>query len=270
MLKVLTKKDIELLIDFYQSINDFDENYIRQMYDTLEESKFLFASVEKEKITCLIVVSLINNNYHLEKTLYKKYNESLIKDLIRYATSELRKYDQGLNIIYDNFPYDEIMNDIMLELGFKCSYLNMHFNNYNDKQELIKPTISLNDKKDDVLIYIYKRLIEDIKSNDLYLGVTSLIPDISTIRLENTNVAVIRENNEVIGTLRFGIVSNSILLDSLYANNEDGYKDLINLVRNLTNKDIEISISPSRVNLIKLLENLGFRKIQTDYILKLN
>lgn len=125
-------------------------------------------------------------------------------------------------------------------------------------------------KKDDVLIYIYKRLIEDIKSNDLYLGVTSLIPDISTIRLENTNVAVIRENNEVIGTLRFGIVSNSILLDSLYANNEDGYKDLINLVRNLTNKDIEISISPSRVNLIKLLENLGFRKIQTDYILKLN
>lgn len=271
MLKVLTKKDIELLINFYQSINAFDENYIRQIYDDLGESKFLFASVEKEKITCLLVVNLINNNYHMEKILYKKYNESLIKDIIGYATSKLRAYEQGLNIIYDNFPYDEIMNDIMLEQGFKCSYLNMCMSNYNEKKELIKPTISLNDKKDDVRIYIYKRLIEDIKSNDLYLGTSSLIPDISTIRLENTNVAVIRDsNNEVSGTLRFGIVSNSLLLDSLYANDESIYKDLINLARNLTNKDMEISISPSRVNLIKLLEDIGFRKNQTDYILKLN
>lgn len=271
MLKVITKKDIELLINFYKSINDLDDDHIRQIYDDLEYSKLMFASINKDKIDYLLSVNIINNNYHMEKLLFKEYDESLTKDLISFAITELRKDDRGLNVIYDNFPYDEVMNEIMLEQGFKCNYLNMSWSYDGLHQELIKPSISLNDKKDDVTIYIYRRLIEDIKSNDIYLGTNSLIPDISTIRLENTNVAVTRdEAGNVTGTLRFGIVSNSILLDSMYADNELIYKDLINLVRNLTNKDIEISITPSRVNIIKLLESFGFKKIQTDYIFKLN
>lgn len=114
-------------------------------------------------------------------------------------------------------------------------------------------------------------MIEEIKSNDLYLGTNSLIPDISTIRLENINVATIRDSSkEVCGTIRFSLVSDFILLDSLYASNEENYRALINLVKNLTLRRLEISISPSRVNLIKLLENMGFQKLQADYFFKLN
>lgn len=271
MLKSLTKKDIEILINFYQSVNDFDEDYIRQVYDELEHSKLMYASVNKDKIESLLIVNIINHNYHMEKIIYKDFDESLIKDLINYAITDLRKDERGINVIYDNFPYDEVIDSIMMEQGFKCNYLNMSCPYNGEHQELIKPTIALNDKSNDVTIYMYKRLIEDIKSNDIYLNTNTLIPDISTLRLENTNVAVTRDNSgNVTGTLRFGIVSDVVLLDSMYANDEETYKDLINLVRNLTDKNIEISITPSRVNIIKLLESFGFQKIQTDYILKLN
>lgn len=271
MLRTITKKDIELLIDFYSRLNDLDDHFIRQLYDDLEYSKLMYASVTKDKIDCLLIVNLINNNYHMEKSLFKEDDEFLTKDLINFAITELRKDGRGLSVIYDNFPYDEKVSEIMLEQGFKCNYLNMLWSYDGQHQELIKPNISLNDKLDDVIIYIYKRLVEDIKSNDVYLNTNSLIPDISTIRLENTNVAVVRDDaGKVVGTLRFGIVSNNILLDSLYADDELIYKDLINLVRNLSNKDIEISITPARVNIIKLLETIGFKTIQADYILKLN
>lgn len=271
MLRTITKKDIELVINFFTNFGELNEEYMRQIYDNLENTKLMYASVNKDKIDYLLVINIINNNYHMEKLIYKEYDEELTKDLISYAVTELRKDERGLNIIYDNFPYDEVMDTIMLEQGFKCNYLNMSSKNTSTREELIKPSISLNDKSDDVVIFIYQRLIEDIKSNDIYLGINSLIPDISTIRLENTNVAVTRdESGTVSGTLRFGVVSNNILLDSLYANDEGTYKDLINLVRNLTNKNMEISISPSRINIIKLLEKFGFEKIQADYILKLN
>lgn len=271
MIKSITKKDIELLINFYNSLNALDDDYIRQLYDELEYSKLMYANVSKDKINYLLVVSIINNNYHMEKLLFKEFDEDLTRDLISYAITELRKDERGINIIYDNFPYDEVLDSILTNQGFKCNYLNMSLSYNGTHQELIKPTISLNEKSDDVIIYMYKRLIEDIKSNDIYLGTNSLIPDISTIRLENTNVAVTKDQNgNITGTLRFGIVSNRIMLDSMYANDETTYQDLISLVRNLTNKDIEISVTPSRVNIIKLLENLGFKKIQTDYFFKLN
>ena len=272
MLKMVNKKDIELIINFYQSIKLFDEDNIRQIYESLEDKILIFVSIERDKITSLLSVSLINNNYHMEKVLYENYDEDLIKDLISYTITQLRQdKDRGLNIIYDNFPYDDVMHEIMLEQGFKCNNINLSYQNINDKQELISSSISLNDKSDDVKIYIYKRLIEEIKSNDLYLGTNSLIPDISTIRLENINVATIRDSSkEVCGTIRFSLVSDFILLDSLYASNEENYRALINLVKNLTLRRLEISISPSRVNLIKLLETMGFQKLQADYFFKLN
>ena len=272
MLKMVNKKDIELIINFYQSIKLFDEDNIRQIYESLEDKILIFVSIERDKITSLLSVSLINNNYHMEKVLYENYDEDLIKDLISYTITQLRQdKDRGLNIIYDNFPYDDVMHEIMLEQGFKCNNINLSYQNINDKQELISSSISLNDKSDDVKIYIYKRLIEEIKSNDLYLGTNSLIPDRITIRLENINVATIRDSSkEVCGTIRFSLVSDFILLDSLYASNEENYRALINLVKNLTLRRLEISISPSRVNLIKLLENMGFQKLQADYFFKLN
>ena len=62
MLKMINKKDIELIINFYQSIKLFDEDNIRQIYETIEDKLFIFASIERDKITSLLIVSLINNN----------------------------------------------------------------------------------------------------------------------------------------------------------------------------------------------------------------
>ena len=271
MLRVLTKSDIEILIKFYQKIDKFDEKSIRQLYDSINDTKIIVANVIKNNISSLLIVGIIKNNYYLETILLTKEDNEEIKDLINYAISELRRDERGLNIIYDNFPYNELMHEIMIDNGFKCNYINLVYLADTDKIELIKPNIALNDKSDDVKMYIYKNLVDEIKANDIYLGTNTLIPNISTIRLENTNVATIRDKDgKVTGTLRFGIVSDSLFLDSLYADDEETYRDLINLVKNLTNKNIEVGIYPSRIRLINVLENLGFKKNQTDYILKLN
>ncbi len=91
MLKMINKKDIELIINFYQSIKLFDEDNIRQIYESLEDKLLIFASIERDKITSLLSVSLINNNYHMEKVLYENYDEDLIKDLISYTITQLRQ-----------------------------------------------------------------------------------------------------------------------------------------------------------------------------------
>ena len=271
MLRVLTKSDIELLFNFYQKINRFDEIYIRQLYEAINETKIVVGNVINNNISSILISGIINNDYYLESILLTKEDHEEIKDLINYAISELRRDERGLNIIYDNFPYNQLMHEIMTENGFKSNFMNLICVPDANKIELIKPNIALNDKSDDVKLYIYKNLVEEIKVNDLYLGTDTLVPDISSIHLENTNVATIRDNdNKVIGTLRFAIVSDSLFLDSLYADNEETYKDLITLVKNLTNKNIEINIYPSRTRVINILENLGFKKNHTNYILKLN
>lgn len=270
MIRVLTKSDIEAIIYFYHKAKLFDEAHIRQLYEEINVSKILVANIVNNRITSLLISNIIKNNYYLENVVSLNYNEEEVKDLIRCAVSELRKDERGLNVIYDNFPYKDIMHEIMIDSGFKCNFMNLVYESIPDKIELIKPNISLNDKSDDVKKYMYRHLVDVIKTNDLYLGTDSLIPDISTINLENTNVATIRNSEgKVSGTIRFGIVSDSLFLYSLYADDEETYKDLISLVKNLTNRNIEIGMYPSRVKLINTLEKLGFKKNQTDYFLKL-
>lgn len=271
MIRVLTKSDIELLINFYRKINQFDKDNIRELYESIAHTKILVGNVIRNNISSVLTIGLIKNNYYLQNIHMVKEDVEEISDLINYAIGELRRDERGLNIFYDNFPYKELMHEIMIDSGFKCNFMNLVYISDPTKSELIKPNIALNDKSDDVKRYIYKNLVETIKTNDLYLGTDSLIPDPSIIKLENTNVAVVRnKENQVIGTLRFGIVSESLFLYSLYADNDEIYKDLITLVKNLTNKNIEIGIYPSRTRLINTLESLGFKKFQTDYIFKLS
>lgn len=271
MLKKLLKEDVNLIINFLKKTNHFDEIKIRMLYDSLNDSKIICASIEDDVITSMLITNIIKNNYYLEEIIYHELNYEKMKSLINFTVCELRKDERGLNIIYDNFPYNELMNQTMLENGFKCNFVNLVYENNGESVELIKPYIALNDKNDDVREYIYNNYVEEIKSNDAYLGTNTSIPDINVIRLENTNVAVIRnKENKVIGTLRFGIVSDSLYLYSLYADDDRTYEDLIVLVKNLTSKNIEVGFLPTRKSVIELLESFGFRKFQTDYILKLS
>lgn len=271
MIRVLTKSDIELLINFYQKINQFDKDNIRELYESIAHTKILVGNVIRNNISSVLTIGLIKNNYYLQNIHMVNEDFEEMSDLINYAVGELRRDERGLNIFYDNFPYKELMHEIMIDSGFKCNFMNLVYIADPTKSELIKPNIALNDKSEDVKRYIYRNLVETIKANDLYLGTDSLIPDPSTINLENTNVAVVRNNKgEVVGTIRFGIVSESLLISSLFADEEETYRDLITLVKNLTNKNIEIGITPSRVKVINTLENMGFKKFQTDYVFKLS
>lgn len=271
MIRLLTKSDIELIINFSKKIQEFDEDNIRKLYDSLNDTKIVVANILNNSITSWVISSIIKNNYYLDT--YKSVKEDLeeLKDLVNYLIEQLRKDERGLHIFFDNFPYQECLNEIMLDLGFKCNYLSLLYKHDTGKIELIKPNIALNDKSDDVVIYLYRRLVEEIKANDLYLNTTTLIPDIKSIRINNTNVATIRDSSgNITGTLRFSVVDNHLLLDSLYADNQENIVDLLNLVKNLTNKDIEISIYPTKVRVLNTLESYGFKREQASYILNLN
>jgi len=267
---ILDKSDTEILINFYRDINMYDEEDIRHLIDNLNDTIIISSIINNNRITSMIIINIIRNDYYLEKLYYINEDENEIRNLLNYTVSYLRDDERGLNIIYDNFPYHELIHSIMLNIGFKCNFLNLLNTNDDGKIELIKPYIAINDKSDDVKEYLYKKYIDDIKSNNTYLGVEFVLPTIDDIRLENTNIAVIRnEENNVIGVLRFGIVSDFLYLDSLYGESEDVIKDLITLVKNLTDKSIEIGVFPTREKLINLLSILGFSKYQADYILKL-
>lgn len=271
MLKTLTKDDFKLVLDLYRSINRFNEDELNNIFNNIEISKILCANIENNSITSLLITDIIKNNYYLEEVIFLNNDIEEIKNLITYTVKVLRNDERGIYIIYDNFPYSEIMHKMMCENGFKCNFVNYISLNEDDKIELIRPNIRLNDKEDDVKEYIYNNYVQEIKSNDLYLGITSELPEITSIHLENTNIAVIRDaDNKVIGTARFGIIGESICLYSLYADSDEIYCDLINLIKNLTTKRIEIGFLPVRENLMRLLNSIGFKIFQTDYILKLN
>ncbi len=269
MLRVLTKDDIGLIHEFYDHIGVLNKNAITTLYQDLDDTKVVCAYLRDNKISSLIITSIIKHNYYLEKIAITHEDILEIKDLVSFTIRELRKDERGINIIYDNFPYSRLMHQIMLENGFKCNYINLINLRRQDKIELIKPNIALNDKSEDVKTFIYNNLVEEVKSN-IATGVNIDIPSPDSVHLENTNVAVIRDNaNQVIGTVRFSIVSNSLYLSNLYGESNNVISDLLSLVKNLTTRNIEIGLYPNNSRIIELLEHNGFIKYQTDYILRL-
>ena len=127
MIRLLTKSDIELIINFSKKIQEFDEDNIRKLYDSLNDTKIVVANILNNSITSWVISSIIKNNYYLDT--YKSVKEDLeeLKDLVNYLIEQLRKDERGLHIFFDNFPYQECLNEIMLDLGFKCNYLILLF-----------------------------------------------------------------------------------------------------------------------------------------------
>lgn len=270
MIKTLVKEDLKLIIDLYRNINRFDEIKIRDLEMKINDTKILTAIIENNKIILLLEINLIKNNYYLEDIVILDNDIEKINQLLAYTVNELKSDERGLNIIYDNFPFSTLMDKVMKENGFFCNFMNLKLDKELIKMELISKDILLNDKSDDVKEFIYENNLKEIKSSEKYLGKLNKLPEIESINLENTNVAVKRnKNNEVIGTARFGLVGDSIYLYSLYASGEQVYKELITLISNLTYHNIEVGFLPIRKDLEEILLNIGFKKYQTDYILKL-
>lgn len=271
MLKVLTEEDIQLVNDLYRLINKYDGYYLNNIYSSLNTSKILCATINDNKISSLMIVNIIKNNYYLEEIVFINNNVNEIKDLISFTINYLKQDERGLNIIYDNFPYSELMHQIMNENGFKCNLINYISDLENINYEIISPNIHINDKSEDVRQYIYDKYLKELGEMDEYLEIKSPKFEIDSIHLENTNIAVVRDlNNKVVGTVRFGIIDQSIYLYSLYGEENEIIFQLINLVHNLSPRKMEIGILPVRKSLMNYLEIIGFKILQTDYILKIN
>lgn len=140
MLKRLLKEDINLIINFYHKVDNFDEQKIRMLYDTLDHTKIICANIQEDAITSMLITNIIKNNYYLEEVIYDHLNYEEMKSLINFTVCELRSDERGLNIIYDNFPYNELMNQTMIENGFKCNFINLIYHNDNEKMNLLNLT----------------------------------------------------------------------------------------------------------------------------------
>ena len=105
---------------------------------------------------------------------------------------------------------------------------------------------------------------DDIKSISAYVGEVIRFPDV--IDIKKTNIAASRDRNgNITGVLRFGLITDSIYINNIYADDKSTYLDLINLIKNLTNRKIEIGIYPIREDLLSVLSENGFKKSHSDY-----
>ena len=262
MIRVIKQNELKLLIDLYKSIGRRDKEELKNIYYGMRDRLIVIGNVEDDKITSLLIANLINNEYYLEDIIFTDNDINEIKGLLTAMIKELRNDERGINIIYDNAPYSEILNLLKIEAGFKSDFVNF-VNDTENRIELIRNRVLINDLSDDVNQYMidnYNKEYELIKG---YVGET-LQPE----RLDpsKTNIAVCRdENDKVIGFLRFGLITDSIYISNIYGDTEEVIVDLINLVKNLTNRKIEIGIYPVRDDLINILLNNGFRKAHAEY-----
>ncbi len=272
MLKNLTIDDMSKISDAYIKMNRYSDSLMRNIESSLGVSKIICARLIKDKIDMMIVVNIINNQYYIGD-IYDNGNTVLeIKELLRFTIDVLKEDERGLNIIYDNFPYKEVMDSILKSCDFKCSFINFVKPNVDNKIYPIKNNININDKSDDVRTYLYNNYIDVLKSNMAFMNdFTDELPSINDIHLDNTNMAIVRDDdNQVIGVARFSLITDSIFINSLYANSDDIYQDLINLISNLTNRKLEIGLYPVRSRLMEVLKNMGFIINNADYLYKID
>lgn len=263
MIRLLNQSDIKILIEFYKNINRIDKEEIKNIYYHMNIDKLVIADIENDNITSLLIANIIKNEYYLEDAMFLNNDFVRLKELFRNMIDILRSDERGLSIIYDNVPYSDVMHEIMIEMGFKCTYVN-YVNDYENKIELIKSNVLINDQSDDVSVYITEHYNNELKSISAYLS------DIENSRItldaSKTNLVVTRnEVGNVTGVLRFGLINSVIYISNIYADQPYIYLDLINTVKNLTSRTIEIGIYPVRDELNNLLLNSGFKKYQTEY-----
>jgi hypothetical protein len=241
------------------------EDNMKNIIMNIGTNKIIAARIENDSITDMITVDLINNNYYLNKFLYLNYDRIHIQELLKFLINNINENPNGLNILCDNYPYQEELNSILLLEDFKFNYINYISNATNHKIERINSHFYINDKSEDVLNYLLNKYREVNTETSHYLN--SIGRDIDTINLDDTNIAVIRnDEHQVVGVARFAIMGESMFINSLYAEDTDFLNDLINLIKSLTSRNIEIGIMPVRTDLIKYLSTHGFKINQADYI----
>lgn len=264
MLKTLNKQDYLLIKEFFNNISPRFKNIEKHMLDNLGTSVITCAYLEGEHINSLIISNLINNQYYMRDIIFLNKNMEEFKELIRYSIDTLRVDERGTSILYDNYPYNEEMSEILLESGFKCGFLNYKLNSPQIKR--IKNNITINDRSEEIKDFIYENYLRIRKSNDAYMGCASNTIARGDIKTEYKNMAICRDNEGIKGTASFTLVSSSIFINMIYAEEKDIYVDLINLIGNLTNRPLEVGLLPVRRDLMEVLNDLGFIKLQADYI----
>lgn len=263
MIRLLKHSDIKMLIEFYKNINRIDKEEIKNIYYKMNLDKMVIADIDNDRINALLIANLIKNEYYLEDIMFINNDVGLVKEVFRNMIDILRNDERGLSIVYDNVPYSDMMHEILTETGFKCTYTN-YINDNDNRIELIRSNVSINDNDEDVSDYMTINYNNECKSIAAYLGENEIKDTI--IDASKTNVAVIRnDQNKVVGVLRFALINSVINISNLYADDNSIYLDLLNTVKNLTNRTIEIGMHPIRENLNILLLNSGFKKYQTEY-----
>lgn len=262
MIRILYENDEKLLIDLYKKINHNSKNELNNLLSRLNKDKIVVANIDNNEITSILIATLIKNDYYLEDVIFLRNDIDEVKNIIRHMIEALRKDERGLSIIYDNIPYSESMHQIMIDLGFKCQFIN--YETEDNRIELIKTNITINETTDEVSKYMLSHYEAEFKSISKYLGDIVIMPD--KIDINKTNIAVAKDkDNKIVGVLRFGLITDSIYISNIYADTNEVYIDLINLIKNITNRKIEIGIYPIRDNLINVLNYMGFKKTHSDY-----
>lgn len=271
MFKVLTLEDLPKIINILREVNKLSEDFVKRIRDNIESDMIICANIDKE-INSMIIINLINNNYYVSNFIGVDNDINELKELIGFTVEVIVHDSRGLNIIYDNFPYSEIMNEVFLQNGFKYNFLNFLKETLPNQVYRIKNNIVLNDKHDDVREYLYQNHVDTLKSFNNYMGINNReLPVIEDIHLDNINIVVARSReNRVIGVARFSLITDSIFINSLYAVDKEIYIDLINQIANLTNRRLEIGLYPTRKDLIEILSELGFTISNADYSYKID
>lgn len=260
---VLTLNDLNLITDFYRKLNILSEDIMKNIIMNINANKIVVAHIENNSITTMISANLIKNNYYLEKFLYLKYSSEEIHNLLEFLVQSLK--GSGLRVLCDNYPYDESTNYLLLSTGFKYNYIDYLGEDQENKIDNINFKFAINDKGNDVIEYLHNKAIITEEKTCAYLNIESRKPN-PQINVENTNLAVIRDNNnQVIGVTSFTIVGDNMFIHSIYGEDEDVLDKLIRLVKSITARPIEIGVMPVRTELISFLDRYGFIRNQADY-----
>lgn len=245
MLKILSRDDYSLLKAFFPKEYPLDE-----LLNPVNGSRILCAMIEK-KITSLIIVNLIKNQYYM--TIHKKEaKKEEISLLLQFTLKVLKQDEAGLYVLYDNCPFDKEMDEVLKENGFLYDFLNYEYTPNPNQVYSISSKILINDRSEDVTNYMKEKILGEEFS------------------IEHANIAVARDSSgTVLGVARFALITEKIFVSMLYGEQDEVIIDLLHLIINLTNRPIEIGITPRRIKLGRLLETAGFTMSQADYILNL-
>lgn len=266
MIRVIKQTDLKMLIELFKDIRRIDKDEIKNIYYNMNKSKIVVGNVEGERLTSLLIANLINNDYYLEDFIFINNDINEVKDLLAYMKHVLYEDQRGLSIIYTNIPYSETMDTMLKNEKFKCDYINFVNDNIN-RIELIRNNVVINEVNDEVNAYMLDHYNAEYRVICEYFGEIKKVSDV--IDASRTNIAVAKNSQQqVIGVARFGIVADSVFINCLYGDTDEVIVDLINLVKNLTNRKIEIGIYPVRDDLNRVLLENGFVKNHADYIYK--